>query len=197
VLKDLHVAYQALHYSYQARYDYWLSTNSPLYTDQLVILADASLKKMYEKIAGASLFTSLTDGSAFALLTGEQVKVRRGVSGLEFRPLGERFLFLNSLNTTMPQALNRKDKNDTILPGLLIHSHDSFGLTHLTRRMETNSGAHDTTQDRLLQPATWHLLHELRLSICASVRTLGYLLMTLFFPSRLMDSVMARKSFTV
>jgi hypothetical protein len=83
-----------------------------------VILADVGLKKMYQKNASAPLFTPLADGSAFASLTGERVKLRRGEPGLGFRPLGERFLFLNSLNTTKAQALNRKDKNGTIVPGL-------------------------------------------------------------------------------
>jgi hypothetical protein len=99
LLKDFHVAYQALPYSYQARYDYLLSINAPLYIDQLLILADASHKKMYEESAGAPLVTPLADGSAFTSLTGERVELRRKESGLGFRALGGRFLFPNSTSS--------------------------------------------------------------------------------------------------
>jgi hypothetical protein len=85
---------------------------------QRVKTADAIFKKICEEVASAPLFTPLADGSAFPSLTGERVKLGRGESGLGFRPLGERFLFLNALNTTMPQALNCTDKNDITAPGL-------------------------------------------------------------------------------
>jgi hypothetical protein len=95
VLIDPHAAFQALNGSFQTLYDYLLSTNAPEYTDPLVLVAGASFEKMYEKVASAPPFTPLADGSAFPSLTGERVKLRRGESGLGFRPLGERFLYLN------------------------------------------------------------------------------------------------------
>jgi hypothetical protein len=73
VLIDPHAAFQALHGSYQTRYDYFFSTNAPVYTDPLVTIADAIFKKMYEKVASAPVFTLFADGSAFASLTGERV----------------------------------------------------------------------------------------------------------------------------
>ena len=118
LLKDKHVAFQAFYYSLQARFDFWLSTNLPSHNGPLAIAADISLKNMLDDLAGASLFTPLEDGSPFDSLTGERALLGIKHSGLGFRPLENRALFLNSTNLTIPQTIDRRDDNGIVIPGL-------------------------------------------------------------------------------
>jgi hypothetical protein len=104
---------------------------SAVYPDQVIIQADASLKNIYEKVAGAPLYISLADASAFAALTGEQVKLRHRDSNLGFRSLGDHNLFLHSLNTSMTKALDHRDKN-----GAITHN---FFWNFLSRQLWVNS----------------------------------------------------------
>ena len=118
-LKDQHVAFQALHHSFQTRADYWLSTNLlPPHIASQAERIDNSLKDMHVEMASFSLFTPLTDGSPFPSLTGDRVGLKVKDGGLGFRLLSGRRLFLNSTNFTLPQALDRADSNGTITPGL-------------------------------------------------------------------------------
>ena len=47
---------------------------------------------------------------------GMHLKLKHG--GLGFRPLSDRFLFLNSLCNTMPLTIDRKDEKGNITKGL-------------------------------------------------------------------------------
>jgi hypothetical protein len=118
LLKDQHVAFQALYHSFQARADYWLSTNLPSHTAPLAAKIDTCLKDMLVELASFPLFTPLTDGSPFPTLTGDRVCLKTKDSGLGFRPLADRSLFVNSINLTLPQALDRVDSHGTVTPGL-------------------------------------------------------------------------------
>ena len=118
LLKDPHAAFHAVHYSYQARFDYWLSTNLPSHTAPLAKMADDCLKSMYERLACFPLFAPLTDGSPYPSLTGERVCLSSKNAGLGFKPLSERFLCINSINNTMPQSIDRTDGNGVVIPGL-------------------------------------------------------------------------------
>ena len=112
------MAFQALHHSFQTRADYWLSTNLSSHTASLAELMDNSLKNMLVEMASFPLFTPLTDGSPFPSLTGDRVGLKVKDGGLGFRLLSGRRLFLNSTNSTLPQALDRADSNGIITPGL-------------------------------------------------------------------------------
>ena len=118
LLKDKHAAYQALLFSYQARFDYYLSTNPPSLTDPLAEVVDTCLMGMLERIASVPLFQPAAPGTPFATLMRERVSLRNKDSGLGFRPISKRFLFLNCINLTMPQALDRKNKKGAIAPGI-------------------------------------------------------------------------------
>ena len=94
LLKDKHAAYHAFNFSYQARFDYYLSTNPPSLTDPLAKDADACLKSMLEQITSSPLFQPAAAGTPFATLLEERVSLRNRDSGLGFRPIERRFIFL-------------------------------------------------------------------------------------------------------
>ena len=78
----------------------------------------------------------------------ERVSLRNKDSGLGFRPIAKRFLFLNSINLTMPQALDRKNKKDAIIPGIwnslsrILGAHSFDEVNGPTRwRIWQNSGS--------------------------------------------------------
>ena len=56
LLKDKHAAHHALTFSYQARFDYYLSTNPPSLTDPIAEDVDTCLKSMIERITSAPIF---------------------------------------------------------------------------------------------------------------------------------------------
>jgi hypothetical protein len=118
LLKDNHVTYQAFLFSFQARFDYWLSTNLPSRTHQLAVYADTRLKSMIERITQAKLYNPANDGKPFPELTAERASQRINQSGLGFRCLAGRFLYLNSINVTLPQTLDQKDENGVFACGL-------------------------------------------------------------------------------
>ena len=101
--KDKHAAFHAFHYSYQARFDYYLSTNPPSLTDPLAKDVDTCLKYMLEEITSSPLFQPAAAGiPPLATLLEERVSLRNRDSGLGFRPIAKRFLFLNSINLPIP-----------------------------------------------------------------------------------------------
>jgi len=116
--KDKHVAFQALRLSFQARFDYWLSTNLPSLTNPLARKVDILLKSMLEQICSTPLFSPAADGTPFPLLTAERAISRTKESGLGFRPIEERILLLNAVNLTLPQTLDRTNKNGVASCGL-------------------------------------------------------------------------------
>ena len=118
MLKDKHVAFQAHRLSYQARFDYWLSTNLPSLTSPLARKADTLLRSMLEQLGSAPLFSPAADGTPFPFLTAERVSLRAKESGLGFRPIEERILYLNAVNLILPQTLDRINKNGTASRGL-------------------------------------------------------------------------------
>ena len=103
---------------------------------------------MLERITSVPLFQPAAAGTPFPTLIKERVSLRNKDSGLGFRPIAKRFLFLNSINLTMPQALDRKNKKDAIIPGIwnslsrILGAHSFDEVNGPTRwRIWQNSGS--------------------------------------------------------
>ena len=73
---------------------------------------------MLEQLGSAPLFSPAADGTPFPFLTAERASLRTKESGLGFRPIEERILYLNAANIILPQALDRTNKNGTAFRGL-------------------------------------------------------------------------------
>jgi hypothetical protein len=104
-----HADFLAFHYSYQARFDYWLSTNNLTYTAQLASETDDFLRKILCDIAGTDIFAAPAPGTPIPEFISERVSLKTKAGGLGFRRLSQRYLLLNSLSNTLPQAIDRKD----------------------------------------------------------------------------------------
>ncbi|MEI6872924.1 MAG: hypothetical protein WCL08_11635, partial [Verrucomicrobiota bacterium] len=112
-----HATYLAFYYSFQCRFDYWLSTNYLIHTDPLAVSLDAFLCQKLSDIAGFDLFSS-QPGALFPDFTQRRISLKVKNGGLGFRPLADRFLALNSLNNTMTLAIDHKDEKNVVTKGL-------------------------------------------------------------------------------
>jgi hypothetical protein len=117
----------AFHYSYQARFDYWLSTNNLTYTAQLASETDDFLRKILCDIAGTDIFAAPAPGTPIPEFISERVSLKTKAGGLGFRRLSQRYLLLNSLSNTLPQAIDRKDEKGINHPGLWNSLSDILG----------------------------------------------------------------------
>ena len=72
LLKEKRAAYHAFIFSYQARFDYYLSTSPPSLTGPLAKDADACLKSMLEQITSSPLFQPAAAGNPFEALLEEE-----------------------------------------------------------------------------------------------------------------------------
>ena len=113
-----HADYLAFYYSYQARFDYWLSTNYLVYTDRLAEKIDDFLRETLSSIAGVDIFAPPPPGTPLPFFVSERASLKSGAGGLGFRRHTQRYLLLNSLNNTLPQAIDRIDEEGTLNPGL-------------------------------------------------------------------------------
>ena len=122
-----HADFLAFHYSYQARFDYWLSTNNLTYTAQLASETDDFLRKILCDIAGTDIFAAPAPGTPIPEFISERVSLKTKAGGLGFRRLSQRYLLLNSLSNTLPQAIDRKDEKGINHPGLWNSLSDILG----------------------------------------------------------------------
>ena len=122
-----HADFLAFHYSYQARFDYWLSTNNLALTDPLAAEMDEFLRKILTSIAGVDIFAVPTAGTPIPDFVAERASLKLKAGGLGFRRLSQRYLLLNSLNNTMPQAIDRIDEKGHKHPGLWNSLSDVLG----------------------------------------------------------------------
>jgi hypothetical protein len=113
-----HADFLAFHYSYQARFDYWLSTNNLALTDPLAAEMDEFLRKILTSIAGVDIFAVPTAGTPIPDFVAERASLKLKAGGLGFRRLSQRYLLLNSFHNTMPQAIDRIDEKGHKHPGL-------------------------------------------------------------------------------
>jgi len=150
-----HAEYLAFYYSYQTRFDYWFATNNTRYTYPLALKIDSFLRSTLCNLSGVNLFDAPPEGAPCVNLTSERVVLKCRNGGLGFRPYESRYLLLNSLNNTMPQAIDRVDESGSTRKGLwnslksilgqgsfdplnkatcweyFHHSGSSFGVDHL------------------------------------------------------------------
>ena len=123
-----HADFLAFYHSYQARFDYWLSTHNLVLTDPLAAETDEFLRRILSGIAGFDIFEVPATGTPICdfVTKRSSLKVRDG--GLGFRCLTERHLLLNSLNNTMPQAIDRTDIEGNFHKGLWNSLSDVLGV---------------------------------------------------------------------
>jgi hypothetical protein len=113
-----HAEFLAFYYSYQTRFDYWFATNSIALTTPLALNVDSFLRDTLSNLAGFNIFEAPPVGSPCINLTSERIVLKCKNGGLGFRPYERRYLLLNSLNNTMPQAIDRVDEFGEIHKGL-------------------------------------------------------------------------------
>jgi hypothetical protein len=85
----------------------------------LALEIDGFLKRILCNAAGFDIFEVPPVGTPCVTITSERIVVLKCKNGgLGFRPYEQRYLLLNSLNNTMPQATDRIDEIGNSLPGL-------------------------------------------------------------------------------
>ncbi len=82
-------------FSYQSRFDYWLSTNSIEHTDPLTADIDSTIRTLLSKTAGFDLF-SAPPGTSLPNIIERRTHLKAKNDDLSFRLLSNRFLMLNS-----------------------------------------------------------------------------------------------------
>ena len=121
-----HATYLAFYYSFQCRFDYWLSTNYLIHTDPLAASLDAFLRQKLVEIAGFDIFSS-QPGALLPDFTLRRILLKAKNGGLGLRPLSDRFLLLNSLNNTTILAIDHKDEKNVVTKGLWNSLSDVLG----------------------------------------------------------------------
>ena len=69
-------------------------------------------------IAGTDIFAAPAPGTPIPEFVTERIGLKTKAGGLGFRRLSQRYLLLNSLCNTLPQAIDRKDEKGINHPGL-------------------------------------------------------------------------------
>jgi len=75
---------------------------------------DEFLQKLLSDIAGVDIFAAPMRGTPIPDFVAERVSLKTKDGGLGFRRLSQRYLLLNSLNNTMPQAIDRIDEEGNL-----------------------------------------------------------------------------------
>ena len=88
---------------------------------------DDFLRKILSNIAGVDIFAFPTEGTPIPDFVAERASLKTKAGGLGFRRLSQRYLLLNSLNNTMPQAIDRIDEEGHLHPGLWNSLSDFLG----------------------------------------------------------------------
>ena len=88
---------------------------------------DEFLQKLLSDIAGVDIFAAPMRGTPIPDFVAERVSLKTKDGGLGFRRLSQRYLLLNSLNNTMPQAIDRIDEEGNFHPGLWNSLSDVLG----------------------------------------------------------------------
>ena len=114
---DRHAAYQALLFSYQARFDCWSST-LPLHQTRLHDEPiQACLNGILGDICGHDPFSASANCPDPAFVS-DRISLKCSHGGLGIRPMSRRASLLNGLNCSLPQMLNRTDDKGHVTPGL-------------------------------------------------------------------------------
>jgi hypothetical protein len=140
-----HAASTAIHYSLQCRIDYLLETHLPVHTRQLAQAVDQALRKAYKIAFGIDLLDpegpipGQDDPSFLCDLAG----LKTSAGGCGYRRTERRTVFLNVLNTALPQLMCNE-----VEPGLWpslasVLGAESFSKQNEDRRWEAffNSGS--------------------------------------------------------
>ena len=113
-----HATYLAFYYSFQARFDYWLATNNLRHTDELASSTDTYFVGILSKICDFDIALLPAEGIPRPSFIAERVSLKVRNGGIGFRRLSARYLLLNSLNNTMRQCIDRRDKLGSTILGV-------------------------------------------------------------------------------
>ena len=141
-------------YSYQTRFDYWFATNSVAFTGPLAVDIDANLKRVICNAAGFNIFEAPPVGTPCPNITSERIVLKCRNGGLGLRPYEQRYLLLNSLNNTLPQAIDRVDESGTLLSGLWNSLASVLGRVLLAIQIKLLAGRIFTVRAPYLVPIT-------------------------------------------
>ena len=108
---DRHAAYQALLFSYQARFDYWFSTIPLNLTRPHDSVIQACLDGILGGICGLDPF-SAPAGCLDPAFVSDRINLKCRHGGLGIRPMAGRASLLNGLNCSLPQMIDRVGDND-------------------------------------------------------------------------------------
>jgi hypothetical protein len=114
---DRHAAFQALQFSYQARFDYWFSTLPLNLTRPHDSVIQAFLDGILGSICGLDQF-SAPAGCLDQAFVPDRIYLKCRHGGLGIRPMAGRASLLNSLNDSVPQMIDRVGENDEVTQGL-------------------------------------------------------------------------------
>ena len=114
---DRHAAFQALQFSYQARFDYWFSTLPLNLTRPYDSLIQACLDGILGGICGTDPF-SAPAGCLDAGFVSDRIFLKCRHGGLGIRPMAGRASLLNGLNCSLPQMIDRVGEDDEVTQGL-------------------------------------------------------------------------------
>jgi hypothetical protein len=117
---DRHAAYQALLFSFQARFDFWFSTlplNQTRPHDGPIQACLNGILRGTKSICGHDPFASLANCPDPAFVS-DRISLKCSHGGLGIRPFSRRAFLLNGLNCSLPQMLDRIGDNGVVTPGL-------------------------------------------------------------------------------
>jgi hypothetical protein len=114
---DRHAAFQALQFSYQARFDYWFSTLPLNLTRPNDSVIQACLDGILGGICGLDPF-SAPAGCLDQAFVSDRIYLKCRNGGLGIRPMAGRASLLNGLNDSLPQMIDRVGENDEVTQGL-------------------------------------------------------------------------------
>ena len=94
----------------------------------MAVETDEFLRRILSGIAGFDIFEVPATGTPICDFVPERISLKVKHGGLGFRRLIDRYLLLNSLSNTMPQAIDRTDKEGNFHKGLWNSLSDVLGV---------------------------------------------------------------------
>jgi hypothetical protein len=114
---DRHASFQALLFSFQARFDYWYSAIPQDITRLHDGPIQACLNGILKDICGYDPLSPPADGT-YPNFVGDRIALKCKNGGLGIRPMTGRASLLNALNCSLPQMIDQVGVNGDVTPGL-------------------------------------------------------------------------------
>ena len=111
-----HAALIATNLSFQNRFDYISDINLPSETIDARASIDLSLKHLYNHNLGCKIF-DIDNTSPDPTFTSDRVQLRLSDGGIGYRPLQDRFNFINMMNRIIPNIPDIIEDNEVIHKG--------------------------------------------------------------------------------